>query len=64
MAEQTPPSPSRFQRATRWYGYVSDILTPGRIGLLLGAAVLGVVGIFGGWDAVSDAAEDMPTVEV
>ena len=36
---ETPKEPSRLKRAVTWYGYVSDILTPQRITILLGAAV-------------------------
>src|SRR5690606_27691334 len=58
-----PPS-SRFKKATAWYGYVSDILTPQRLVLGLGVLVLGVVGLLGGWGTVSDAVEDTPVVDV
>ncbi len=61
---ETPKEPSRLKRAVTWYGYVSDILTPQRIAILLGAAVLAVVGIFGGWDAVGETVEDVTVVEV
>lgn len=61
IAEETDAprhaAPSRLQRAAKWYSHVSDILTPQRIGLLLGAALLAVVGIFGGWDAAGEAVE-------
>ncbi|MFC5338390.1 hypothetical protein [Leucobacter denitrificans] len=53
--------PSRLRRATAWYGAVSDILTPQRLALVAGALALGAVGIFGGWDAVSDADDEVPT---
>ncbi|MDN5558303.1 MAG: hypothetical protein L0G23_02555 [Ruaniaceae bacterium] len=61
---ESPEKPSRLKRAAKWYSYVSDIFTPQRIGLLLGAAVLSIVGIFGGWDAVGETVEDVTLVEV
>lgn len=54
---------SRFKRVAKWYGYVSDILTPSRIGLILGAALLLAVGLFGGWGAVDEAIDEVPVVE-
>lgn len=62
--EQPPKQPSRLKRAAKAYSYVSDIFTPQRIGLFLAAGVLAVVGMFGGWGAAGDAAQDIPTAEV
>lgn len=56
--EQTP-----LQKAAETYDLVSDIVTPQRIMLLLAALVLLVVGIFGGWQAVEDAEENLPATE-
>lgn len=66
MAEDTPQhAPSRWDPWRKRYALVSDILTPQRLGLVLAVALLGVVGLIGGPDAVEgvDAAE-VPVVEV
>ncbi|SNU01842.1 hypothetical protein SAMN06298212_11830 [Ruaniaceae bacterium KH17] len=61
---EPPKKPSRLKRAAKAYSYVSDIFTPQRIGLLLGALLLLAVGVFGGWGAVGDAVEDVEILEV
>ncbi|MFT4234413.1 MAG: hypothetical protein QM607_05375, partial [Microbacterium sp.] len=61
MTQETPPS--RVKRAVGWCAAVSDVLTPARIGILLAAALLGVVALFGGWGSVTDAAEDTAIVQ-
>ena len=57
------PGRSRLLRAAKWYGYVSDVLTPQRIGLLLGAALLVIVGFAGGFGAVLEDGELVPVTE-
>ncbi len=53
MAEHTPErAKSRLEPWRKRYALVSDILTPQRIGLLLAVALLGVVALAGGWQAV------------
>lgn len=54
--------PSRLETWRDRYELVSDILTPQRIGLALAAVVLVVTGLFGGMNAVEEAAPDeLPT---
>ncbi len=62
MADPNTEQPSRLKRAAELYGQVSDVLTPGRLGLLLGAALLVVIGAFGGWNAVTDSADETSEV--
>lgn len=62
MADPNTEQPSRLKRAAALYGQVSDVLTPGRLGLLLGAALLVVVGAFGGWNAVIDSVDETSEV--
>lgn len=59
MTEQ----PTRWERAKKAYAIVGDILTPGRIVLLLGALIILVAGLFGGWERVTAADHDTPTAE-
>lgn len=55
--------PSPLKRATTWYGYVSDVLTPQRVGLLLGAALLAGVSLGGGLGLATEALDAIPVVE-
>ena len=54
------PEPTRLQRAKKAYGVVGDILTPGRIALLVAALVLLVTGLVGGWEAATATDDDTP----
>lgn len=63
MSDSSTEQLSRLQRAAKMYSQVSDILTPGRIALLLGALLLLVIGVFGGWGAASDSVEEITEVE-
>lgn len=56
------PEPTRLQRAKKAYGVVGDILTPGRIALLVAALVLLVTGLVGGWEAATATDDDTPVV--
>lgn len=54
-----PEQPSFLKRGMKVYGVVSDILTPTRLALLLGAVLIAVVSFFGGWDAATATADDV-----
>lgn len=56
--------PSRLERLTKWYGHVADILTPQRLVLFGTALAILVLGLFGGWDAADDAADQLPEATV
>lgn len=60
--EATRP-PTRLQRAKKAYGVVGDILTPGRIMVLLTAIALAITGLVGGWDAAIATESDVPIIE-
>lgn len=62
-ARRAAPEPTRFERARKAYGVVGDVLTPGRIALLLAALVLLVTGLVGGWEAATATDDDTPVVE-
>lgn len=66
MAEHTPQrAKSRVETWRKRYALVSDILTPQRLGLLLAVALLAMVGVVGGWQAVEGVdAPEVPVVKV
>ncbi|WRS29840.1 hypothetical protein U6G28_09995 [Actinomycetaceae bacterium MB13-C1-2] len=45
-----------MKRAKEGYKLVSDIFTPSRIALLAVVLLIGIVGLFGGWDVVGEEA--------
>lgn len=66
MADHTPQrAESRLETWRKRYALVSDILTPQRLGLLLAVALLGIVALAGGWQAVEGVeAPETPKVAV
>lgn len=62
-AADPPQSPaSKLERAKDAYELVSDVLTPQTLLILLAAAIIGVTGLFGGWNNVATAERALPTL--